>query len=208
MATISFAITACNEHVELQRLLQQLKPRPSDEVIIQMDTATVTDEVKKVAQVYGKPLNATRVFVPLDGDFAKFKNKLKDTCTKDYIFFIDADEYLSEVLLSTLSDILDEPANQVDMLMVPRVNTVEGLTEDHIKMWGWSVSDAGRVNWPDFQTRIVKNIPEIKWEGKVHERVVGFNTMAALPINTEDYALIHPKDIKRQERQNNYYNTL
>jgi hypothetical protein len=112
------------------------------------------------------------------------------------------------VLLSILSDILDEPANQVDMLMVPRVNTVEDLTEAHIAMWGWSVSDTGRVNWPDFQTRIVKNIPEIKWEGKVHERVVGFNTMAALPINTEDYALIHPKDIKRQERQNNYYNTL
>jgi hypothetical protein len=65
----------------------------------------------------------------------------------------------------------------------------------------------GRINYPDFQTRIYKNISDIKWEGKVHERVVGFKTYSSLPIN-QDWDLLHIKSLERQEKQNNYYNTL
>ena len=40
MPSISYAITACNEHVELERLLEQLDNniRDTDEVVIQLDT--------------------------------------------------------------------------------------------------------------------------------------------------------------------------
>jgi hypothetical protein len=143
----------------------------------------------------------------LDNDFAAHKNFAKSKCTKDYIFFIDADENLHENLLITLKEILLNNLN-VDMFLVPRINVVPGLTQQHIQKWGWQVNDKGYINYPDLQTRIVVNKPEIVWENKVHERLVGHNTHAALPFETEDYCLLHVKSIKRQEDQNNFYNTL
>jgi len=55
--------------------------------------------------------------------------------------------------------------------------------------------------------RIWKNKPEIKWVNKVHEILNGHKTYAAIP-QQEELALYHPKDIKRQEKQNKYYDTL
>jgi glycosyltransferase involved in cell wall biosynthesis len=207
MPSISYAITACNEYVELERLLDQLNEniRPEDEIMLQLDT-TATDEVKKIAEKYniGSKYEYHRVYYSLNGDFASFKNNLKKHCTRDYIFQIDADEYLSEELLTLLPEIL-ELNPEVELYAVPRINTVEGLTQEHIQKWGWYVNQDGWINYPDFQTRILKNIPEINWVNKVHERLVGAKTTVPLP---EGYDLIHPKTIERQEKQNNYYNTL
>jgi glycosyltransferase involved in cell wall biosynthesis len=207
MPTISYAITAHNEHVELDRLLSQLTEhiRPEDEIVVQMDI-TATDEVKAVVNKY-KLMN---YFHPLNNDFATFKNNLKGLCTKDYIFQIDADEYLSDVLLLNLSDILE--ANPViDIYAVPRINTVEGLTQEHIQKWGWKLDEKGWVNYPDYQVRLCKNIPQFKWVGKVHERILGddgFNANVSFLPTGYDLELIHPKTIERQEKQNNYYNTI
>ena len=201
MPSISYAITAYNEHVELDRLLKQLTEhiRPEDEIIVQMDI-TATDEVKAVVDKYF----FMSYFHPLNKDFATFKNNLKSLCTKDYIFQIDADEYLSEELLAYLPAILEDN-NRVEMFSVPRINTVEGLTEQHIKQWGWRVDERGWVNYPDYQNRILKNKPEIHWVNKVHEKIIGAMTTTEIPPGLD---LIHPKTIDRQEKQNNYYNTI
>jgi glycosyltransferase involved in cell wall biosynthesis len=203
MPSISYAITACNEHVELDRLLSQLSSsiRDEDEIVVQMDI-TATDEVKAVVNKY-KLMN---YFYPLNNDFATFKNNLKSLCTKDYIFQIDADEYPHQELLGSLPAIL-EANDDTDVFLVPRINTVEGLTEQHIKQWGWNVDHHDRVNFPDYQWRIWKNIPKIKWINKVHERLDGFGLYTNFPP-LDEMCLYHPKDIKRQEKQNNYYNTL
>jgi hypothetical protein len=141
-----------------------------------------------------------------DGHFANWKNQLTDYCDGDYIFQIDADEIPDKQLITSLSKIIEgNPDNEV--YLVPRVNTVEGLTNEHIKKWGWRVDDKGWVNWPDYQWRIWKNKSEIKWVNKVHEKLEGFNTYASLPPMKE-LALYHPKEIQRQEKQNEYYNTL
>jgi hypothetical protein len=63
------------------------------------------------------------------------------------------------------------------------------------------------INWCDYQWRIWRNKPEIKWVNKVHERLDGFKTYVTLPPQ-EEFSLYHPKTIERQEKQNNYYNTL
>jgi hypothetical protein len=63
------------------------------------------------------------------------------------------------------------------------------------------------INRPDYQTRIYRRTSEIHWVNKVHERIVGFNTMTVLP-SEEDYCLYHHKGIQRQETQNAYYDTL
>ena len=202
MVTISYAITACNEHVELERLLNQLDTtiRDIDEVVIQLDT-TSTDEVKEICYKYPA---FTLWEYSLNNDFASFKNHLKNKCTRDYIFQIDADEYLSEQLIDNIASIL-ELNPDVELYAVPRINTVDGLTQEHIQKWRWHVNQDGWINYPDHQTRILKNIPEIKWINRVHERLVGAKVAVNLP---EGYDLIHPKTIEKQEKQNNYYNTL
>jgi glycosyltransferase involved in cell wall biosynthesis len=207
MPSISYAITACNEHVELDRLLDQLHKhiRSEDEIIVQLDN-TATDEVKEIANKYniGNLHHYHRIIFGLNGDFASFKNNLKEHCSKDYIFQIDADEYLSEELILSLPELL-EMNPDIELYAVPRINTVKGLTSEHINKWGWYINEKGWINYPDHQTRILKNIPEIKWINKVHERLVGAKTIIPLP---EGYDLIHPKTIERQEKQNNFYNTL
>ena len=202
MPSISYAITACNEHVELERLLEQLDTniRDIDEVVIQLDT-TATEKVKEVCYKY--PAFSLWEF-SLNRDFASFKNHLKSKCSRDYIFQIDADEYLSEELLLSIAEIL-ELNPDIDLYVIPRINTIEGLTQEHIQKWGWWVNQNGWVNYPDYQFRVFKNIPEIYWVNKVHERLIGTKTVVPLP---EGYDLIHPKTIERQEKQNNFYNTI
>jgi glycosyltransferase involved in cell wall biosynthesis len=209
MPSISYAITACNEHVELDRLLQQLNEyiRPEDEIIVQLDN-TATNEVKKVAESYnvGTFYEYHRIIFGLNNDFASFKNNLKEHCSRDYIFQIDADEYLTPELLHYLPEIL-EMNPEIELYAVPRINTVEDLTPGHILKWGWRINEKGWVNYPDYQQRIFKNLDRIKWVNKVHERIVGARTTEPFPDGF-NLNLIHPKTIERQEKQNNFYNTL
>ena len=200
---ISYAITAHNEAEELNRLLKQLieNKDSGDEIVVQLDI-TATDKVKFVVDSY--PIKS--ITFALNNDFASFKNNLKNNCTGDYIFFIDADEYPSEHLIKLAKQIF-EANPQVDCYGVPRVNTVTGLTDEHLIKWGWIVKN-GKVNWPDYQTRICKNDPSIQWVGKVHERLEGWKVSSVFPADFEDWALYHPKDIERQEKQNAYYNTI
>jgi glycosyltransferase involved in cell wall biosynthesis len=201
---ISYAITAHNEAVELNRLLKQLVEGKDqgDEIVVQLDT-TATDKVKFVVDNFA----IKSITYPLNKDFASFKNNLKNNCTGDYIFFIDADEYLSDHLLSLIKQVL-EANDHVECYGVPRVNTVAGLTEDYIKTWRWAVDDKGRVNWPDYQTRICKNVDSIQWSGRVHEKLEGWKVSSVFPCEFEDWALYHPKDIDRQVKQNSLYTTI
>jgi hypothetical protein len=204
---ISYAITVCNELEEVKRLVNFLLSckRTQDEIVILYDnngSLEVYDYVDNLDEI-------VNVFVVKDnftGHFADWKNKLALLCKGDYIFQIDADELPNEELINGLPYIL-EVNQEVDVFLVPRVNTVEGLTQDHIYRWGWNVNDKQWVNWPDYQWRIYKNIPKITWKNKVHEVLDGYKTMSLLP-KEEEFALYHPKTIDRQEKQNDYYDTL
>tara|TARA_R110002012_G_scaffold156432_1_gene317436 strand:- start:1896 stop:2519 length:624 start_codon:yes stop_codon:yes gene_type:complete len=205
---ISYAIPVCNEFVEIQRLLGFLmqNKRKQDEIIVLYDTNNGTAEVERILKHYLQLNQYSLYKSPFNKHFAEWKNLLSSYCTGDYIFQIDADEMITEVLISSLPDILkNNPDNEV--YLVPRVNTVSGLTQEHITKWRWNVDKEDRVNWPDYQWRIWKNKPEIKWVNKVHEKLEGFKTYAPLPQHPE-LALQHPKTIERQEKQNAYYNTL
>jgi hypothetical protein len=206
---ISYAITVCNEFVEIQRLVNFLREnkRQQDEIVVLYDQKNGNEEVAKwLAKQSKYPNFQFWRGLDFDGHFADWKNKLTEYCDGDYIFQIDADEMITEVLIGNLPTILESnPDNEV--FLVPRVNTVTGLTQEHITKWRWNIDDEGRVNWPDYQWRIWKNKPEIKWINKVHEKLEGFKTYAPLPA-FHDLALQHPKTIERQERQNNYYDTL
>ena len=205
---ISYAITVCNEFVEIQKLLSFLlkNKRKEDEVVVLYDKENGNKEVE--AFLRARSIDSSFIWQSgnFKNHFADWKNKLSKYCSGDYIFQIDADEMPHMFLLSTLPLILEQN-NDLEVFLVPRVNTVEGLTKEHIQKWGWNVDSKNRANWPDHQWRIWKNIPGIKWVNKVHEKLDGFKTYSSLP-DDEKYALYHEKDIVRQEIQNNYYSTL
>lgn len=252
-STISFLVTVCDEFRELDRLLKQLSTGKSagDEIVVVYDSNKVTDDVKEILVNFDNKIDKYS-YLPFDfkGNFSDYKNFGNSLCKNGWIFQIDADEYLSLHLYTNLHNIINvnEPSN-IDLIAIPRVNIVKGITQKHIDSWGWFIGrdenyvdsdeydtssesykflkDNGFIisehnhadninvvryycpiiNYPDYQTRLYKNKEGIKWEGKLHERVVGSNNFARIPVDN-DLDILHFKDIDRQERQNNYYNTL
>lgn len=209
---LTYAITVCNEIKELQTLYKALSiwKRPQDEILIQQDNTNINTEDAIAVNAFCTELEykhkITYIQTSLNKDFASFKNNLLKHATGDYIFQIDADEVPRISLIEQLPLIL-ETNPDVDVYVVPRINTVIGLTPQHITKWGWNVNEKNYVNFPDYQFRILKNNGKIQWVNKVHEKLVGYNKYAALPAQ-EEYCLTHPKDIKRQEQQNDFYDTI
>jgi hypothetical protein len=206
---LSYAITACNEVEETIRLVNQLLnyKEENSEIVVLLDTPKSPIELIEYLELQANADHITLIESEFDNDFAQWKNFLNSQCKGEWIFQLDADEYLTPDLIVNLEALLEANSDK-DLIVVPRINTVEGLTEAHIQKWGWNVNEKGWVNFPDVQTRIYKNKPEqIGWNGKVHERIGGYENYTNFPIE-ELYCIIHPKVIERQEKQNNYYDTL
>ena len=210
MINITYAVTVCNELKEITELINFLHPKiqKDDEILIQYDSESVTSQVKDYLTILSQLHNSNIKVIsfPLNNDFASFKNNLKNNANGMFIFQIDADEIPSDYLIENIKEFI-EYNKDVDLFFVPRVNTVEGLTKEHIKKWKWQVDENGWVNFPDYQTRIYRRTSEIEWQGKVHERITGYNTLSVLPAE-EQYSLYHRKQIERQEKQNDYYATI
>lgn len=203
---ISYGITVKDELEEVKGLVNFLhhNKREEDEIVILLDHSNGKDEVYRYLLTLPSDIKLYRD--RFEGHFADWKNQLTSYCTGDYIFQIDADELPTSQLIIALPSIL-ELNQEVDVFLVPRINTVEGLTQEHIRQWRWNVNEKGWVNFPDYQWRIYRNHSSIKWKNRVHEVLEGFKTSTLLPAE-ELYCLYHPKTIDRQERQNNYYDTL
>ena len=196
---ISYGITVHNEADELHRLLDILNMYidSEDEIVVCVD-----GNDKSVKRVLDSCLADVVYNRKLDGNFANHKNSVIEKSTGDYIFHIDADEYPNEVLLQQLKKILE--MNEVDLVWIPRVNTVEGFTEDDVRRWGWRISEQGWVNYPDYQARVFKRDSEIRWTRPLHEYITGCKTYAHLPPQ-EELSLYHPKTKEKQEQQNQFY---
>ena len=204
---ISYAITVCDEEVELQRLVTFLLKHKElqDEIVITYDSKNGSKGVEEYLRSHS--VNAEFNWHPFEfgGNFSDLKNHTKKMCSGDYIFHLDADEIPHEVLMEQLHTILE--MNSVDLVWIPRVNTVKGLTEEHIKKWGWRVTQKGWVNYPDYQARVFLNSSNIKWVKPVHEIIEGCKTYSHLPPH-EELSLYHPKSIERQEKQNRLYDGI
>jgi glycosyltransferase involved in cell wall biosynthesis len=202
----SFAIPVCNELSELQTLVSNIleHKQEQDEIIILFDADNGTQEVKD----YLNNSNILFYEVSLNNDFASFKNNFLKYCTGDYIIQIDADELPSDEFWAYLPAIFESNRGLAESFYIARRNTVDGLTPEHITKWGWKVQNIDNkdlINFPDWQHRIFKNDGSIRWKNKVHEVLEGYKTLSYIPA---ELFLWHHKDIKRQEKQNAYYDTL
>jgi hypothetical protein len=205
---ISYALTVVDEHVEIQRLVNFLlqHKRAEDEIVILYDSSRYCQAVEEYLRTHSVNNDFHWHSGKFEGHFADWKNILTTLCTGDWIFQIDADELPHDKFIRALPEIL-QGNPEVDVVKVPRVNTVAGLTPEHVTRWGWHTNEQGWVNWPDYQMRIWKRKPEIQWKNRVHEVLTGYATIAELPAY-ESLALLHPKTIERQEKQNQLYSTL
>ena len=200
---ISYGITVHNEAKELELLLGKLLVSidEEDEVVICVDGND--KKVRDVIELYSIDSRVIHYDRKLDGNFSDQKNSVIEKSSGDYIFHIDADEYPNKILLQQLKQILE--MNDVDLVWIPRVNTIEGMEEHHIRKWGWRVTEKGWVNYPDYQARVFRNDKNIRWTRPLHEYITGCKTYAHLPPN-EELSLYHPKTIQKQEQQNLFYN--
>ena len=200
---ISYGITVYNEAEELHKLLEVLNKNidEEDEIVVCVD-----GDDEKVEAVLGEYLSENKAIVykrKLDGNFSDQKNSVIEKSSGDYIFHIDADEYPNEILLQQLKQII-EMNDGVDLIWIPRVNTVDGFTEEDVQRWGWKISEKGWVNYPDYQARVFRNDENIRWVRPLHEFIDGCKTYAHLPPH-EELSLYHPKTKEKQEQQNKFY---
>jgi hypothetical protein len=204
---LTYAITVCNEFIEIQRLIAFLlkHKRMQDDIVVLYDSKNGDIEIENFLRSHSVNGEFAWYKSEFKGHFADWKNHLTKMCSGDYIFQIDADEMITEYTCHILPQVLE--SNAVDVIRVPRINTVEGMNQDHMQQWGWAVNENGWINFPDFQWRIYRNAPEIVWQNKVHEILTGYKTISYLPIAPE-YCLIHEKTIEKQIKQNTYYDTL
>ena len=218
---ISYGITVYNEHKELDNLLFHLSKhiREEDEVIVTQDVSKVGEKnivqddfqaLEKVLEKYEyhnffEPRQFKLTTFEFNKDFSKLKNYAKSQCSGDYIFSIDADEIPNEVLLKQLPQILE--INDTDLIWVPRINIVNGITSWHLEHWHWRQTEQGWINFPDYQARIFKNTDDIEWVREVHEVINGAKTYSHLPPQ-EELTLLHKKEINKQEQQNRLYDTI
>ena len=201
---ISYAITVCSELEEIQRLLTFLLKHKElqDEIVITYDS---NNGSKSVEEYLKNNIGFSWHPFEFSDNFSDLKNHTKSMCSGDYIFHLDADEIPHEVLIEQVHTVIE--MNSVDLIWVPRVNTVEGLTDEWANKWGWRVTENGWVNFPDYQARIFRNHTDIKWVNPVHEIISGHKSYAYLPSH-EELSLYHPKTIDRQVKQNQLYSTI
>ncbi len=207
--TISYSILTHNEGESLLKLINFLVEHKDeeDEIVILDDFSDEkTQEVFTSWQAQYGDLKTIKIEQrKLNKNFAEQKNYLTSMCKGSYIMNIDADEMPHPILISQIKEILT--INEVDLIWLPRVNTVKGLTDEHIKKWGWQVNEKGWVNWPDYQGRIWRNRQNIRWKKPVHEVLEGYKEHTFLP-QEEDFCFYHHKEIERQEKQNEFYEKI
>ena len=201
---ISYSILTHNETDSLLELIQFLvQHKDEEDEIVILDDYSDNEKTKEILDTMCSIHDITFEKRHLLKDYAGQKNYLTHMCKGMYIVNIDADELPHKQLMKNIKPIL-EANPTIDLYWVPRVNTVEGITQEHINKWRWQVNEQGWVNFPDYQGRIWRNRPNIRWKNPVHEVLEGYKEHTFLP-QEEEFSFYHPKDIDRQEKQNNFY---
>jgi len=201
---ISYAILTHNEGEYIETLLSFLttNKRPEDEIVV-VDDFSEDELTKSILSKYSKNIKLEyRVF---DGDHTQ-KNHLNSLCTGDYILQLDADELVSKEFIKMLPELLKLNLD-TDLFIMPRINTVEGLTNEYVQKWRWNVNEKGWVNFPDWQMRLYRNCDWIKWDGLLHSKIEGNKTHVFLPQD-EKFCIQHPKQLERQVEQNDLYDKI
>lgn len=155
-----------------------------DELVV-VDTGS-QDRTIEIAMAEG-----ARVFSqPWNGDFSFARNRSLEECRGRWIFWIDADDIL-----------LPEDRVQIRKLVE---------SQEPRKAYGFLVKnsqDGGLTGSVFNQIRLVPNMEQIRFEGKVHEQLTPALQSLGIPIEFLPYRVIHtgytdPDTVKQKQKRN------
>jgi len=162
MFTISVCMIVKNEETVLNRILNCIKDF-ADEIII-VDTGS-TDKTKSIALKY-----TDKVFdFQWCDDFAKARNFSFNKAEKDYIMWLDADDYISKENIQKIIDLKTNENLNIDTYMF---KYVMGFYEN-------------TPTFSYFRERLIKRTNRNPWFGFVHEVITPKGSIKYLEIEIE-----------------------
>lgn len=198
---ITFAVTVCNEYEELNRLLRNIEQvaMSDDELIVIGDKDRITDEVKKIIDFHRQTsiIDFRFELFELGNDFATYKNNFFDISSNEWIFQLDADEYLHESFSDTLHYLLESNEN-LDLIKVPRINTVNGITLEHVQKWGWQISKINDLT----------DVKEFKKDNPEYLLLSKYNLIIEehlIPYKEGDFNIEEYEDTWKEQRYSVYF---
>ena len=137
---LSYSILTHNETDSLLKLIEFLvKHKDKEDEIVILDDFSDDEKTKEILDPMCSIHEIKFEQRHLLKDYAGQKNFLKNMCVGDYIFNLDADELPHKQLIKNIKPILESNPT-IDLYWVPRVNTVDSITQNHIQQWVWNVN--------------------------------------------------------------------
>ncbi len=185
-AKISLCMIVKNEEKNIEKCLLSVKDLV-DEIII-VDTGS-TDNTPQIA----KRLGAKVFFSEWKNDFSFARNESIKYATSPWIFWLDADDYIDEEDKKDFikfKKILKK--TEYMAFRMPTLSVRQGMFEKK------------DVN---YLTRIFRNLPEIKFEGKIHEQVLFSITRLKGKVGTVNIPIYHtgyedPELVRKKKERN------
>ena len=204
---LSICSLACTEVEELRPLIYYLKNflTSEDEIVITVDGKHTNNDMISLLEETEVVWNRIDIWNVL-GELVDINHKL---CSGDIIFGVCPDELPTIPLLMSCKKIMEDNPT-IDAIAVPRINIFTNLTKDKSdKMYTGPrpqnflleepINEYGWHCWPDYQIRLMRNIPEIIYGSKTHSGMVGYKKVGTLPPSPE-LSLLHVKSVEHQER--------
>ena len=203
---ISYQILCKNEDESLKELLDLLLEykQEQDEINVCRDLTGTNPVTLEVVKEYEGKINYYER--EIEHTIHEQKNWLAGKATGDFLMYLDADELLNPLLLKNIHSMLDSNED-VEIYFFPRINTVEGLTEEYKTSRNWRTNQHGWINYPDWQDRLFRHKVGIKYHEIPHGRLTSEGRKyAMLPHSgTTVYAINHHKTFEKQVSDNSWH---
>ena len=171
LVRLSQVMIVKNEEKNIEKALSWAKKVAVEQIVV--DTGS-TDRTTEIAERMG----AKVVHFDWVNDFSAAKNFAIEQATGNWIAFLDADEYFSEIdakkLIIFLKRIMSDPQMKANyhVLNCALVN----------------VDDEGKTMSTQDQERVFRNLPSIRYMGRVHERL---DIDKANIVEVDEISIIH-----------------
>lgn len=203
--SFSFLISVHNEPaINIINIIKSITTQfnPDRDEIVIVDDYSTNEDTNNILNYYQTiDLSYMRVCKHhLNNDYSLHRNYMISQCTKHYIFNLNASEYMTAKQIRDICDIVRWNLI-VELFWIPRINIYSKDNQDNILQYAqdnyiiaeWTDNNKYvKINWPDFQGRVFKNLQHIKWYGKIHPYIAGARITCNLPLE-EKYAILHDK---------------
>ncbi|HVC93672.1 MAG TPA: glycosyltransferase family 2 protein [Pirellulales bacterium] len=148
-----------------------------DEIVF-VDTGSTDRTCELAAAARDRHGRQARVFPFIwCDDFSAARNESLRQATGEWVFWMDCDDWL------------DEPDRQA------LAKLIAGLDDEHVVYQMLHVSpaasDGGHPASTAIQDRLFRNLPEVRWQGRVHEQIVPAVLRSGGTVRTTSIAIQH-----------------